>query len=45
LDDALLAAALRPPATLGPGDVAVFPKGWRGPWELHETVRKIYVIF
>jgi hypothetical protein len=33
------------PATLGPGDVAVFPKGWRGPWELRETVRKVYVIF
>ena len=33
------------PATLGPGDVAVFPKGWRGPWEVHETVRKVYVIF
>jgi len=33
------------PATLGPGDVAVFPRGWRGPWELHETVRKVYVVF
>jgi len=33
------------PVTLGPGDVAVFPRGWRGPWELHETVRKVYVIF
>jgi hypothetical protein len=33
------------PTALGPGDVAVFPKGWRGPWELHETVRKVYVIF
>ena len=33
------------PTTLGPGDVAVFPKGWRGPWEVHETVRKVYVIF
>ena len=33
------------PVKLGPGDVAVFPRGWRGPWELHETVRKVYVIF
>jgi hypothetical protein len=33
------------PTTLGPGDVAVFPRGWRGPWELHSTVRKVYVIF
>jgi uncharacterized cupin superfamily protein len=29
----------------GVGDVAVFPRGWRGPWELHETVRKVYVVF
>ena len=33
------------PVKLGPGDMAVFPRGWRGPWELHETVRKVYVIF
>jgi uncharacterized cupin superfamily protein len=33
------------PVTLGPGDVAVFPRGWRGPWELHATVRKVYVVF
>src|ERR1700753_4175243 len=33
------------PTTLGPGDVAVFPRGWRGPWELHEIVRKVYVVF
>ena len=30
---------------LGPGDTAVFPRGWRGRWDLHETVRKVYVIF
>ena len=23
----------------------VFPKGWTGTWELHETVRKVYSIF
>jgi uncharacterized cupin superfamily protein len=33
------------PATLRPGDVAVFPRGWRGLWKLHETVRKVYVVF
>ncbi|MDT5287019.1 MAG: hypothetical protein QOF88_1908, partial [Mycobacterium sp.] len=27
------------------GDKAVFPKGWTGTWELHETVRKAYSIF
>jgi uncharacterized cupin superfamily protein len=27
------------------GDVAVFPKGWTGTWEIHETVRKVYAIF
>jgi uncharacterized protein len=31
--------------TLRPGDMAVFPRGWRGVWELHETVRKVYVVF
>jgi uncharacterized protein len=33
------------PKTLEPGDVAVFPRGWRGAWELHSTVRKVYVVF
>ncbi len=30
---------------LGAGDLAVFPKGWSGTWEIHETVRKVYAIF
>jgi len=34
-----------PSKTLAPGDMAVFPRGWRGAWELHETVRKVYVVF
>jgi uncharacterized protein len=25
--------------------VAVFPRGWSGSWEIHETIRKVYVIF
>ena len=33
------------PTDIGPGDVAVFPRGWTGAWQLHETVRKVYVIF
>jgi uncharacterized cupin superfamily protein len=27
------------------GDMAVFPKGWTGTWDIHETVRKVYSIF
>jgi uncharacterized cupin superfamily protein len=33
------------PADVGAGDVAVFPKGWTGNWDIHETVRKVYSIF
>ena len=24
-------------------DMAVFPKGWTGTWDIHETVRKVYL--
>jgi hypothetical protein len=30
---------------LSAGDVAVFPLGWSGTWDIHETVRKVYTIF
>lgn len=30
---------------LAAGDTAVFPKGWTGTWQIHETLRKLYVIF
>jgi uncharacterized cupin superfamily protein len=30
---------------LSAGSTAVFPKGWTGTWEVHETLRKVYVIF
>jgi|SRR5664279_1071322 len=30
---------------IGAGDAAVFPRGWTGTWEIHETVRKVYAIF
>ncbi|MGH3638052.1 MAG: cupin domain-containing protein [Mycobacterium sp.] len=33
------------PSEIGVGDVAVFPKGWTGTWDIHETVRKVYSIF
>ncbi|MGI9006607.1 MAG: cupin domain-containing protein [Streptosporangiaceae bacterium] len=33
------------PTEIGPGDVAVFPRGWAGNWQIHETIRKVYVIF
>jgi uncharacterized protein len=33
------------PAELGAGDTALFPKGWTGTWQLHEPVRKLYVLF
>ena len=32
-------------AQIGVGDMAVFPKGWTGTWDIHETVRKVYSIF
>jgi uncharacterized cupin superfamily protein len=33
------------PVELTSGDSAVFPKGWSGTWELHETVLKVYTVF
>ena len=33
------------PADIGPGDTAVFPRGWTGTWQIHETIRKLYVLF
>ena len=33
------------PAEIGPGDTAVFPRGWAGTWQIHETIRKLYVLF
>lgn len=31
--------------TISTGDMAVFPRGWKGTWTIHETVRKVYSIF
>lgn len=33
------------PQEVGAGDCAVFPRGWRGTWQIHETIRKLYVIY
>ncbi|MBX7431988.1 cupin domain-containing protein [Mycobacterium sp. Y57] len=33
------------PRDIGAGDVAVFPLGWAGSWDIHETLRKVYVVF
>ena len=33
------------PQDIGPGDTAVFPRGWQGKWQIHETIRKLYVLF
>ena len=33
------------PVDLGPGDTVMFPTGWSGTWDIHETLRKLYVIF
>lgn len=29
---------------VGPGDIAVTPKGWKGEWTVHETIRKIFIV-
>ena len=36
---------LEDPILLGPGDTAIFERGWRGAWEIHATLRKLYVIY
>ena len=33
------------PTEIGPGDTAVFPRGWAGTLQIHETIRKLYVLF
>jgi uncharacterized cupin superfamily protein len=30
---------------IGPGEGAVFPRGWTGTWQIRETIRKLYVLF
>jgi uncharacterized cupin superfamily protein len=33
------------PHDVNAGDIAVFPVGWTGTWQIHETLRKVYAIF
>lgn len=33
------------PEFVGPGDAVFVPRGWAGNWQIHETLRKVYVIF
>lgn len=33
------------PIAVGPGVSAVFPIGWTGTWEIHERIRKHFVVF
>ena len=30
---------------VGAGDTAVFPAGWTGTWQIHDPIRKLYVLF
>lgn len=33
------------PIEVQAGNTAVFPRGWTGSWQIHEAIRKVYVIF
>ncbi len=33
------------PAEVSAGFTAYFPLGWRGVWTVHETLRKVYVVY
>lgn len=33
------------PETLVAGSAAVFPLGWQGTWEVHEQIRKFFVVY
>lgn len=33
------------PLEVSAGDTAFFPRGWAGTWQIHETIRKVFVIF
>lgn len=30
---------------VGPGDLAIFPQGWKGTWNVTEPLKKVYVIY
>jgi uncharacterized protein len=29
---------------IGPGDLLVLPQGWTGSWQIHEHMRKLYIL-
>ena len=33
------------PTEVGPGTTAIFPIGWKGTWTIHETLRKVFVVY
>jgi uncharacterized protein len=33
------------PIEISAGDTAFFPRGWAGTWQIHETIRKVFVLF
>jgi uncharacterized cupin superfamily protein len=33
------------PVRLSPGDVGVFPVGWKGEWDVPDGLKKFYVVF
>ena len=33
------------PIELTPGTSAIFPIGWQGTWTVHETLRKVFVVY
>ncbi|KPN18171.1 MULTISPECIES: cupin domain-containing protein [Arthrobacter] len=33
------------PKEVGPGDLAVFPQGWTGTWNVTERLSKVYVMY
>lgn len=43
--DATITSADGETYEVGPGSLLVAPDGWRGTWEIRQTVRKVYVIW
>lgn len=35
----------RPEVTLSAGSTAYFPIGWKGTWNVHEPLRKVFVVY
>ena len=33
------------PTKLTAGSTAIFPLGWKGSWEIHETLRKVFTVY